>query len=99
MHVISTLVAAFDPSLNEKAGAYLSDGQVNNEKVAPHSSDPVSTHFYYYLLPCFLMINVSDGRTIFRWFSPLGNRCALVGTERETRWAEVRVDLNYLYVV
>ncbi|KAF7377868.1 NAD(P)-binding protein [Mycena sanguinolenta] len=35
------LAAAFDPSLNEKPGCYLSHSVENNAAVAPHSSDPV----------------------------------------------------------
>ncbi|KAJ7148105.1 hypothetical protein C8R43DRAFT_522840 [Mycena crocata] len=38
----TTVVAAFDPRLNDKAGAFLNDGVVANEMVAPHSSDPVT---------------------------------------------------------
>ncbi|KAJ7342460.1 hypothetical protein DFH08DRAFT_239688 [Mycena albidolilacea] len=37
----TTVVAAFDPRLNDKPGAYLNDGAVATESVAPHSSDPV----------------------------------------------------------
>ncbi|KAF7357395.1 Short-chain dehydrogenase/reductase family protein [Mycena sanguinolenta] len=38
----TTLVAAFDPRLNDKPGAYLDDCVVANEAVAPHSSDPAN---------------------------------------------------------
>ncbi|KAJ7904832.1 hypothetical protein B0H13DRAFT_2510585 [Mycena leptocephala] len=38
----STVVAAFDPTLNNIAGAYLVDCVVANEDIAPHSSDPVN---------------------------------------------------------
>ncbi|KAF8185275.1 NAD-P-binding protein [Mycena galopus ATCC 62051] len=37
----TTVVAAFDPRLSDKPGAYLDDCAVANDKVAPHSSDPV----------------------------------------------------------
>ncbi|KAJ7809915.1 hypothetical protein B0H14DRAFT_3151425 [Mycena olivaceomarginata] len=37
----TTVVTAFDPRLNDKPGAYLKDGAVATESVAPHSSDPV----------------------------------------------------------
>ncbi|KAJ7776786.1 NAD-P-binding protein [Mycena maculata] len=36
----TTVVAAFDPTLDDKAGAYLQDCIVANELVAPHSSNP-----------------------------------------------------------
>ncbi|KAK7007887.1 short-chain dehydrogenase/reductase family protein [Favolaschia claudopus] len=36
----TTVTAAFDPSLNDKPGAYLEDCQIANDKVAPHASDP-----------------------------------------------------------
>ncbi|KAJ6450577.1 NAD-P-binding protein [Mycena vitilis] len=36
----TTIVAAFDTRLQDKAGAYLVDGRVANEQVAPHSSNP-----------------------------------------------------------
>ncbi|KAJ7148494.1 NAD-P-binding protein [Mycena crocata] len=36
----TTIAAAFDPSLNDKSGAYLSDSKVAKDTVAPHSSDP-----------------------------------------------------------
>ncbi|KAJ7505911.1 hypothetical protein B0H11DRAFT_1851170 [Mycena galericulata] len=38
----TTVRAAFDPTLSEKPGSYLFDCQVDNEKVAPHSSDLVN---------------------------------------------------------
>ncbi|KAJ6471746.1 NAD-P-binding protein [Mycena vitilis] len=38
----TTVVAAFDPSLNETPGAYLNDCVVANELVAAHSSDPAN---------------------------------------------------------
>jgi len=37
----TTVVAAFDPRLNDKPGTYLDDGVPASETVAPHSSDPV----------------------------------------------------------
>ncbi|KAF7332890.1 Short-chain dehydrogenase/reductase family protein [Mycena venus] len=37
----TTVVAAFDPRLNDKPGAYLDNCVVANEKVPAHSSDPV----------------------------------------------------------
>ncbi|KAJ7451893.1 hypothetical protein FB451DRAFT_1524441 [Mycena latifolia] len=40
----TTVVAAFDPRLNDVPGAYLCDGNVANEKIAPHSTDP-GRHF------------------------------------------------------
>ncbi|KAJ6584405.1 hypothetical protein B0H19DRAFT_1249380 [Mycena capillaripes] len=36
----TTVAAAFDPGLNDKPGAYLSDCVVTNEALASHSSDP-----------------------------------------------------------
>ncbi|KAJ7352245.1 hypothetical protein DFH08DRAFT_858327 [Mycena albidolilacea] len=38
----TTVTAAFDPRLNDKAGAYLDDSNVANESVAVHSSDPAN---------------------------------------------------------
>ncbi|KAJ6584404.1 hypothetical protein B0H19DRAFT_1318318 [Mycena capillaripes] len=38
----TTVAAAFDPTLNEKPGAYLVDSVVDNTAVAPHSSDPAN---------------------------------------------------------
>ncbi|KAJ6584414.1 hypothetical protein B0H19DRAFT_1058840 [Mycena capillaripes] len=38
----TTVVAAFDPTLNDKPGAYLNDCVAANELVAPHSSDPAN---------------------------------------------------------
>ncbi|KAF8194326.1 short-chain dehydrogenase [Mycena galopus ATCC 62051] len=38
----TTLVAAFDPMLNGKPGAYLDDCVVKNEAVAPHCSNPAN---------------------------------------------------------
>jgi len=38
----TTLVAAFDPTLNDKPGAYLDDCVVASEAIAPHSSDPAN---------------------------------------------------------
>ncbi|KAJ7727978.1 hypothetical protein DFH07DRAFT_969979 [Mycena maculata] len=38
----TTVVAAFDPRLEDKPGAYLSDSVEANAAVAPHSSDPVT---------------------------------------------------------
>ncbi|KAJ7444497.1 hypothetical protein FB451DRAFT_1149240 [Mycena latifolia] len=38
----TSIAAAFDPSLNDKSGAYLSDSKDATATVAPHSSDPVS---------------------------------------------------------
>ncbi|KAJ7505913.1 hypothetical protein B0H11DRAFT_1976638 [Mycena galericulata] len=38
----TTVAAAFDPSLNEKSGAYLSDSKDASETVAPHSSSPAN---------------------------------------------------------
>ncbi|KAF8188444.1 hypothetical protein K438DRAFT_1833566 [Mycena galopus ATCC 62051] len=37
----TTVTAAFDPRLNDKAGGYLDDCAVANDRVAPHSSDPM----------------------------------------------------------
>ncbi|KAJ6548691.1 hypothetical protein B0H19DRAFT_191926 [Mycena capillaripes] len=37
----TTVVAAFDPRLEDKSGAYLADCVEANAAVAPHSSDPV----------------------------------------------------------
>ncbi|KAJ7159680.1 hypothetical protein C8R46DRAFT_1224256 [Mycena filopes] len=36
------VTAAFDPRINDKPGAYLSDSTVANEQIAPHSSDPAN---------------------------------------------------------
>ncbi|KAJ7159667.1 hypothetical protein C8R46DRAFT_1224244 [Mycena filopes] len=36
----TSVTAAFDPRLNDKPGAYLSDSTVANKEIAPHSSDP-----------------------------------------------------------
>ncbi|KAJ7644778.1 NAD-P-binding protein [Roridomyces roridus] len=36
----TTVVAAFDPALSDKSGAYLRDCQVTTDDVAPHSTDP-----------------------------------------------------------
>ncbi|KAJ7152343.1 hypothetical protein C8R46DRAFT_1302590 [Mycena filopes] len=36
----TSVTAAFDPRLNDKPGAYLSDSTVANNEIAPHSSDP-----------------------------------------------------------
>ncbi|KAJ7892518.1 hypothetical protein B0H14DRAFT_2496613 [Mycena olivaceomarginata] len=38
----TTVAAAFDPRLNDKAGAYLDDCAVATESVSPHSSDPAN---------------------------------------------------------
>ncbi|KAJ7465006.1 hypothetical protein FB451DRAFT_1488007 [Mycena latifolia] len=38
----TTLVAAFDPRLNDKPGTYLSDCREANDEIAPHSSDPAN---------------------------------------------------------
>ncbi|KAJ6477170.1 NAD-P-binding protein [Mycena vitilis] len=38
----TTVAAAFDPALNDKPGAFLTDCVVANEAVAPHSSDPTN---------------------------------------------------------
>ncbi|KAJ7626601.1 NAD-P-binding protein [Mycena polygramma] len=38
----TTVVAAFDPALNDKPGAYLSDCIVTNEAIAPHCADPAN---------------------------------------------------------
>ncbi|KAJ7446948.1 hypothetical protein FB451DRAFT_1536641 [Mycena latifolia] len=38
----TTVVAAFDPRLNDVPDAYLLDGVVANEKIAPHSADPAN---------------------------------------------------------
>ncbi|KAF7299924.1 Short-chain dehydrogenase/reductase family protein [Mycena chlorophos] len=38
----TTVVAAFDPRLNDKPGAYLDDGVVANEKLKPILADPAS---------------------------------------------------------
>ncbi|KAJ6546659.1 hypothetical protein DFH09DRAFT_1506309 [Mycena vulgaris] len=38
----TTIAGAFDPSLNGKSGAYLSDSKDATASVAPHSSDPAS---------------------------------------------------------
>ncbi|KAJ7916132.1 short-chain dehydrogenase [Mycena leptocephala] len=35
------IVAAFDPSLHDKPGCYLTDSSENSKAIAPHSSDPV----------------------------------------------------------
>ncbi|KAJ7258818.1 hypothetical protein B0H12DRAFT_1070178 [Mycena haematopus] len=35
-----TVVAAFDPRLNDKSGTYLVDCQIATETIAPHTSDP-----------------------------------------------------------
>ncbi|KAF8155041.1 hypothetical protein K438DRAFT_1863095 [Mycena galopus ATCC 62051] len=37
----TTVTAAFDPRLNDKAGGYLDDCAVANDRVAPHNSDPM----------------------------------------------------------
>ncbi|KAJ7626596.1 NAD-P-binding protein [Mycena polygramma] len=39
----TTMVAAFDPALDDKPGSYLSDCVVANEVIAPHSSDPANS--------------------------------------------------------
>ncbi|KAJ7152480.1 hypothetical protein C8R46DRAFT_1197665 [Mycena filopes] len=39
---LSTVAAAFDPRLNDKPGAYLTDSTAANHLVAPHSSDPAT---------------------------------------------------------
>ncbi|KAJ7179782.1 hypothetical protein C8R46DRAFT_1325611 [Mycena filopes] len=36
------VTAAFDPRINDKAGAYLCDSAVANEQAAPHSTDPAN---------------------------------------------------------
>ncbi|KAK7007892.1 short-chain dehydrogenase/reductase family protein [Favolaschia claudopus] len=36
----TTVAAAFDPSLNDKAGSYLADCQAANDQIAPHCADP-----------------------------------------------------------
>ncbi|KAK7000344.1 hypothetical protein R3P38DRAFT_3058037 [Favolaschia claudopus] len=36
----TTVVAAFDPRIEEQPGSYLVDCVVANDQVAPHSSDP-----------------------------------------------------------
>ncbi|KAJ7166319.1 hypothetical protein C8R43DRAFT_1162745 [Mycena crocata] len=38
----TTVAAAFDPRLEDKPGAYLSDSVEANDKIAPHSSDPAN---------------------------------------------------------
>ncbi|KAJ7140145.1 short-chain dehydrogenase [Mycena filopes] len=38
----TVVTAAFDPRINDKPGAYLSDSAVANEEIAPHSSDPAN---------------------------------------------------------
>ncbi|KAJ7444470.1 hypothetical protein FB451DRAFT_1294164 [Mycena latifolia] len=38
----TSIAAAFDPSLNDKSGAYLSDSKDATATVAPHSSDPAN---------------------------------------------------------
>ncbi|KAK7038151.1 short-chain dehydrogenase/reductase family protein [Favolaschia claudopus] len=38
----TTIAAAFDPSLNDKPGAYLDDCVIANDKIAPHASDPAT---------------------------------------------------------
>ncbi|KAJ7119703.1 NAD-P-binding protein [Mycena epipterygia] len=38
----TTIFAAFDPSLNDKSGAYLSDCKDASSSVAPHSCDPAN---------------------------------------------------------
>ncbi|KAJ6555026.1 hypothetical protein DFH09DRAFT_1365978 [Mycena vulgaris] len=38
----TTVVAAFDPSLSDKPGAYLDDCKDASDKIAPHSSDPAN---------------------------------------------------------
>ncbi|KAJ7495096.1 NAD-P-binding protein [Mycena latifolia] len=38
----TTVVAAFDPSLSDKPGAYLDDCKDATDKIAPHSSDPAN---------------------------------------------------------
>ncbi|KAJ7142318.1 hypothetical protein C8R44DRAFT_865669 [Mycena epipterygia] len=38
----TTVAAAFDPQLNDKPGAYLSDSPEANKDIAPHSSDPAN---------------------------------------------------------
>ncbi|KAJ6549040.1 hypothetical protein DFH09DRAFT_1503189 [Mycena vulgaris] len=38
----TTVAAAFDPRLNDKPGAYLSDSTEANKDLAPHSSDPAN---------------------------------------------------------
>ncbi|KAJ6613765.1 hypothetical protein B0H10DRAFT_2436334 [Mycena sp. CBHHK59/15] len=39
--VATTVVAAFDPSLEDKPGSYLADCAEDNGAIAPHTSDPV----------------------------------------------------------
>nr|GAT61171.1 short-chain dehydrogenase/reductase family protein [Mycena chlorophos] len=39
----TTLVAAFDPRIRDHSGTYLDDCVVAEEKIAPHSADPVRT--------------------------------------------------------
>ncbi|KDQ11784.1 hypothetical protein BOTBODRAFT_446417 [Botryobasidium botryosum FD-172 SS1] len=34
------IIAAFDPSIVSQPGSYLEDGQVHNERLAPHAADP-----------------------------------------------------------
>jgi len=38
---ISHIVAALDPSLSDKSGAYLSNAAVHNEKLAEYAADEV----------------------------------------------------------
>ncbi|KAF8162519.1 hypothetical protein K438DRAFT_1985157 [Mycena galopus ATCC 62051] len=38
----TTVAAAFDPRISDKAGSYLNDSQVANESVVAHSSDPAN---------------------------------------------------------
>ncbi|KAJ7505982.1 hypothetical protein B0H11DRAFT_2331589, partial [Mycena galericulata] len=38
----TTVAAAFDPSISDKSGSYLTDSAVANELIAPHSSDPAT---------------------------------------------------------
>ncbi|KAJ7142310.1 NAD-P-binding protein, partial [Mycena epipterygia] len=38
----TTVAAAFDPRLNDKPGAYLSDSTEANKDIAPHCSDPIN---------------------------------------------------------
>ncbi|KAJ6450072.1 hypothetical protein C8R45DRAFT_1224215 [Mycena sanguinolenta] len=49
-----TVVAAFDPRLNDKSGAYLVDCQIATETIAPHTSDPVRAETLWKLTEDFI---------------------------------------------
>ncbi|KAF7365707.1 Short-chain dehydrogenase/reductase family protein [Mycena venus] len=45
----STVVAAFDPYLDDKSGVYLVDCQIATETIAPHTSDPTRAEMLWNL--------------------------------------------------